>query len=362
MTRLGVLTLNFGEPDEPTHDKVVPFLERIFLQNMGLESLVGEERRARARQLAERRAPGLIEDYRAIGGSPLNPQADLRAERLGEELRARGHDARVYSAYQYTEPFIADTLSRARAEGVDRLVALPIYPLCGHSTTVAALDEVRDAITDLGWEVPTLAVSGWHAHPAYVALRVAHIRRFLDEHGLDLRDPDTVLYFSAHGTPVSYLLEGSRYDRYVEEHCRAIAAGLGAERYAVGFQNHSNRGIPWTRPDNEDRIRELDETHLVVDPVSFVHEQSETLAELDRDLRAFIEGEGKRLHRIPVPHDDAAFPVLLADLVEAALRTPGEDAGTLSSCRCRPGAWCTNGARDLPESPFVPPVEARAAP
>lgn len=361
MTRIGVLTLNFGEPDEPTLEKVVPFLERIFLQNAGLERLPEEARLARAHELAVRRAPGLVEEYTEIGGSPLNGQADRRAAALQEVLRARGHDATVYSCFQYTDPFIADTVARAREDGMERLVALPVYPLCGASTTMAALDDVDRAVAALGWDVPVTALTGWHGHPDYLALRTRHIQDFLDREGLELNDPDTLLYFSAHGTPLKYLEEGSRYDRYVDEFCRELAAALGTERYTVGFQNHSNRGIPWTQPDNEDRIRELSETHLVVDPVSFVHEQSETLAELDHELREFMEGEGKVLHRIPVPHDHPDFPPLLADLVEAGLAA-GD--GRLSPCRCRPHprSWCTNGHREVPASPFFSRSEVEVAP
>src|SRR5690606_10302630 len=102
--------------------------------------------------------------------------------------------------------------------------------------------------------------------------RTEHVRRFIDEHDLDVRRADTLLYFSVHGTPIKYLEEGNRYDRYVQEHCADIARRLGAERHAVGFQNHTNRRIAWTQPDNEDRIRAAAERCLVVVPISFMHE------------------------------------------------------------------------------------------
>ena len=361
--KLGVLVINFGEPDEPTMEKVVPFLERIFLQNSSLEP--DQAGRARARQLAEERAPGLIEEYEAIGGSPLNEQADAQAAALQESLRARGRDATTYSAFQFTEPTIADRVGSAREDGVDTLVALPVYPICGRSTTVAALESVREAIDALGWEVDFRGVSGWHHHASYVRLRTEHVRAFVEERGLDLEDPDTLLYFSVHGTPIKYLDEGNRYDRYVEEQCREIARRLGASRYGVGFQNHTNRRIAWTQPDNEDRIRDAEETKLVVVPISFMHEQSETLAELDHELRDFIEGLGKELHRVPIPHDAEAFTALLADLAEALADDPAAAPASLARCRCAPleGVWCTNGARELPPSPYAErPAELQRAP
>ncbi|MBT8487852.1 MAG: ferrochelatase [Gemmatimonadetes bacterium] len=362
---IGVLAINFGEPDEPTMDKVVPFLERIFLQNANLEP--DESGRERARQLAEGRAPGLIEEYEKIGGSPLNRQADEQAVALEVALKARGRNARVYSVFQFTEPSIEQGVAQAREDGVDILVAVPVYPICGRSTTVAALETVRECLDALEWRPGFQGVSGWHHAEAYVELRTENVRSYLAENGLDLQDPDTLLYFSVHGTPIKYLDEGNRYDRYVEEQCRDISSRLGADRYGVGFQNHTNRRIAWTQPDNEDRIREASARRLVVVPISFMHEQSETLAELDHELKEFVESLGKELHRVPVPHDSERFTAFLADLVETLVPSAeGEAAGgaayrgtrgafALDRCRCAPleGVWCTNGSRELPPSPYA---------
>ena len=360
--KIAVLLINFGEPAEPVLEEVTPFLERIFLQNADLEA--DRSARSRAAQLAAARAPQLVEAYRAIGGSPLDRQARAQAEALGRELAARDVDAQVQAVFQFTPPYIGEGVARACEGRADVLVGLPVYPMCGHSTTVAALDSVRAALDDLEWDVPFLAVAGWHRHPDYLALRVDHIRAFATERGLDLRDPDTILYFSAHGTPVKYITEGNRYDRYVEEHCRQIAEALGVgDRFAVGFQNHTNRRIAWTWPDNEERIRTLVERRLVVDAVSFIHEQSETLDELDRELRAEIEAMGKEMYRVPVPHDDPRFAGVLAALVGQALGQSWVADFSLSSCRCRPkpGTWCTNGARDLKPSPYIRPVPRPAS-
>jgi protoporphyrin/coproporphyrin ferrochelatase len=350
--KTAVIVVNFGEPAEATLEQVEPFLERIFLQNAGLEP--GEAAARRARQLARDRAPGLIEEYASIGGSPLKAQADAQAVALEAELVARGHDVSTFSCFQFVEPLVREGVERARAAGARRLVALPVYPLCGESTTAAAVTEVRRALEELEWHPDLRMITGWHHHPDYLALRADHVRDYVASHGLDLRDPDTILYFSVHGTPIQYLEAGNRYDRYVEEHCRDVATRLGAERYAVGFQNHTNRGILWTQPDNEDRIRDLSERRLVVVPISFMHEQSETLAELDEGVRSFVEGLGKELHRVPVPHDAARFHRVLADLVEEVLGHG--DGDVLSRCRCvrGPSTWCTNACRELPPSPFVP--------
>jgi protoporphyrin/coproporphyrin ferrochelatase len=354
--RIGVLLLNFGEPEEPTMETVVPFLERIFSLNAPLmqETLPSpEEVRARSRALAEARAPGLIAEYEEIGGSPLHRQAREQAEALGAELGRRGHDARVLLGMQFTDPSIAEAVSEARRSGVDFLVSIPVYPLCGPSTSVAALREVDRQVEVQGWEVASRQVTGWHRHPAYAELRAAAVRQVLYEHGLDLRNARIRLVFSAHGTPVRYLEQGSRYDEYVREHCARVAAMLGASDYDIGYQNHTNRpGVEWTQPDIDRVIEEVDADTVVIDAISFMHEQSETLAELDDELRSEAEERGLRFFRVPIPHVASEFVGLLADLVEEAVRwgTPTGDASVdlrvaLHPCRCKPsaGTVCTNG-------------------
>ena len=342
--KVGVLILNFGEPENATLEEVIPFLERIFARNSSLESNKGK---SRARKLAEARAPGLIEEYEEIGGSPMIRQARRQARMVERILRRRDVDVRCYSGMQFTEPFVGAAVAEAHAQGVDQLVALPIYPLCGRSTTIGALEDVQAAVTELSWDVPLREITGWHRHPAYRRLRADAILDYVKREGVDLHASDTTLVFSAHGTPVKYLDDGPRYVNYVEEACRNVARELGISSYALGYQNHTNRDIEWTAPEIETVIREVDAARVIVDAVSFMHEQSETLAELDGELREVAEEAGLEFHRIRIPHDDPAFAELLADLVEDILRPEpimGELGLRRCLCRATPSTFCLNAS------------------
>ncbi|SIR80006.1 ferrochelatase [Haladaptatus litoreus] len=341
----GVVVLNFGEPAEPTRENVLDYLERIFMNNADLEGdTTEEEARERSRQLAERRVSSLIEEYEEIGGSPLDPQAKAQADALQTELDERNLDAKAYVGMQFTEPFIADAVEQAHEDGVDELVGLPIYPLCGASTTVASLEEMTDAVAELDWDVPVHEVTGWHKHPTYNRIRASNIQQYADEEGLDLTDKDTELVFSAHGTPTHYLDEGSRYDTYVDEFCDVMASELGVESYSLGFQNHGNRKIPWTEPEVEDVVTEVDAERVVIEPISFMHEQSETLSELDDELREEAEEVGLNFYRVPVPHDDERFSGVLADLVEPFVADFDPSYYQFRQCQCKdtPGTMCLN--------------------
>jgi protoporphyrin/coproporphyrin ferrochelatase len=87
--------------------------------------------------------------------------------------------------------------------------------------------------------------------------------------------------------------------------------------------------------------------------VSFMHEQSETLAELDHELREEAEERGLGFFRVPIPHAAPQFIAVLADLVEPFMTDavePGKrPAGPVAglpwlNCRCKPGASCVNAA------------------
>jgi ferrochelatase len=342
-----VLLLNFGEPENPVLEEVVPFLERIFGINDRLEGRTGGAARERAQKLAEMRAPGLIEEYRQIGGSPLRAQAREQVSLLEAELTLRGHDVVCILGMQFTEPFIVDAIRQARAAGAGEIVALPVYPLCGPSTTVAALERVEADMRTQLWSAPVRQVSGWHRHPSYLRFRAAAIRDVVTRNALSLDDPRTKLVFSAHGTPIKYIEEGSRYDVYVREFCADVARAVGAADYVIGYQNHTNRPIEWTQPDVGRVIAEIDADHVVIDPVSFMHEQSETLAELDHELRGTAEARGLAFHRVPIHHAAPEFISFLADLTVPFLGSavPESAAGSdrpWSECRCKPGAYCLN--------------------
>ena len=344
----GIALLNFGEPAEPERERVLGYLERIFYANADLEEAESEEAaRERAQQLAKRRLPGLMEEYEEIGGSPLNEQAATQATLLEAELAERGRDVATYNGMQYTEPFIEDAVEAAHEDGVDRLVGLPIYPLCGPSTNVLALDELEEAVAERDWDVEVKGITGWHKHPTYNRVRAQAISTYLDEHDIDPNDEETAFVFSAHGTPTHYLDEGSRYDIYVDEFCDVVASLVGIDEYHTGFQNHGNRDIPWTEPETEDLVEGLDHDHVVVDPVSFLHEQSETLSELDIELEEDAIDEDQEFHRVPIPHDDERLGEVFADLVEPFLADFDADYYQFRQCQCRdePNTMCLNAPR-----------------
>ncbi|MFB6186214.1 MAG: ferrochelatase, partial [Halobacteriaceae archaeon] len=118
--------------------------------------------------------------------------------------------------------------------------------------------------------------------------------------------------------------------------------------YALGFQNHENRDIPWTEPEIETVIENLDCTQVVVEPISFMHEQSETLSELDIELQEKARSNGLEFNRVPIPYDDDKFSSLLADLVEPFVTDMNPSYYQYRQCVCRNSSrtFCLNAPWD----------------
>jgi len=146
-----IVLLNFGEPATPDREVVLEYLTRIFYDNASLEDAESDaEAWERSRELAGRRLPGLMEEYEEIGGSPLQAQATAQAEALSETLAERGHEVTVYHAMQFMEPLITALPETLAVDEIERVIAVPIYPLCGPSTTVSSMYSLTSC-SRVGW-------------------------------------------------------------------------------------------------------------------------------------------------------------------------------------------------------------------
>ena len=110
-SRTAVVLLGFGEPEGADQEEVTGFLERIFLANAGLEDKGPGGAEARARFLANARAPALTEIYQAIGGSPLMSQLEAKREGLEQELTRRDLEIPVTLGTQFLAPSISDAVA-----------------------------------------------------------------------------------------------------------------------------------------------------------------------------------------------------------------------------------------------------------
>ncbi len=138
--KVGVLLLNLGGPE--TLDDVKPFLYNLFAdpEIIRLPAAAQFLQPLLATIISTLRAPKSAEGYEAIGGgSPLRKITDDQAEALAQSLRAKGQPANVYVGMRYWHPYTEEALEHIKADGVTRLVILPLYPQFSISTSGSSL-------------------------------------------------------------------------------------------------------------------------------------------------------------------------------------------------------------------------------
>ena len=324
--RVGVLLLNLGGPERI--QDVKPFLYNLFSDPEIIRLPLAAMQKPLAWLISSLRSGKSQQAYRSIGGaSPLRRITKQQAQELQTSLRQKGVDATSYVAMRYWHPFTESAVADLKADGVDQVVVLPLYPHFSISTSGSSFRELqRLRNTDSAFSrLPIRCIRSWYDHPGYIQALANLIAREI----LACEDPATAhIFFSAHGVPKSYVEDAG--DPYQLEIVACSKLILEQLRQQLGYSNpftlayQSRVGpVEWLKPYTEDALQELGEQgvkDLVVVPISFVSEHIETLEEIDIDYRELATAAGvKNFRRVPALDTDPAFIAALTDLVEQAM-------------------------------------------
>jgi ferrochelatase len=321
MTRLAVVLFNLGGPDSP--DAVKPFLLNLF-RDPAILRVPFFIRPLLAQIIARARVEPASENYALLGGkSPLLELTEQQAWALEGVLKQRGLDARVFIAMRYWHPFAGEAARQIRDWNPDEVFLLPLYPQFSTTTTGSSLTDWRQAATEAGLSKKVTTLCCFYADPAYVAATAAIVREALDKARAASTAPVRVL-FSAHGLPEIIVRNGDPYQHQVEQTVAAVVAALGEPGldHVVCYQS---RATPqkWLDPSIETVIEQAagEKVAVLVVPIAFVSEHSETLVELDVEYREIAEKLGvPGYFRVPAQNSNAGFIEALADLVVGGRR------------------------------------------
>ncbi len=334
MRRTAVVLYNLGGPDSSA--AVRPFLKNLFSDPMILR-VPAPVRWLLARLIAWRRAPVARDIYDQIGGaSPILQETEKQAAALQERL---GDGYRTFVSMRYWHPFATETVRKVVEWGPDRVILLPLYPQFSTTTTKSFSQTWKNAAKSAKFEVSMAELCCWPEEKGFVTAIIGRIQASLTK--LPEDQPFRIL-FSAHGLPKKIVAAGDPYADQVERTAAAVREGLDIDSLdsAVCYQSRVGP-MEWLRPYTEDEIRRAgaDGKALVVVPIAFVSEHSETLVELDIEYAELAADSGVPAYvRVPTVNDDPAFIDGLARLVAAAPET-GTAAG---------GARCGGGFADCP--------------
>ena len=342
LRRIAVVLLNLGGPD--CLEAVQPFLFNLF-NDPAIMGAPTPLRWMLATLISNRRAPVARGIYKQIGGG--SPLLELTREQ-GNALEAALSDLgalRVFIAMRYWHPMSEEAVLEVRNFDADEVVLLPLYPQFSLTTTGSSLAAWRRCARREGLDATTRAVCCYPVEPGFVAAYAGLVTRGLDE--ASAAGSPRVL-FSAHGLPKRLAARGDPYIWQVEQTAEAVARAVGAARGSVDWQvcYQSRVGpLEWVGPSTEDELVRAgrDGVPVVVAPIAFVSEHSETLVELDIEYRRLAREAGVRAYvRVPAPGTDPAFIGGLASLVRRAL------AGEAAVCPAGAGRLCPRGVSGCP--------------
>ena len=318
--KTAVVLFNLGGPDSP--DAVQPFLRNLF-SDPAIIALPQPLRWLLAKLISSRRAPVAQAIYAKIGGrSPILEQTQAQAKALEDALTASATrstgDYRVFIAMRYWHPFARETAAEVAAFAPDQVILLPLYSQYSSTTSGSSADDWRRAAEAAGLKTPTKLICCYPAVPAYVKALTDQVAAAIDE--AKQRRRRFRLLFSAHGLPEKVIAGGDPYQFQVERTAAAIVAALGERAkgldWRVCYQSRVGP-LKWIGPatDYEVRTAGAEGTGLIVLPIAFVSEHSETLVELDMEYRELAERAGVPFYnRIPALGTDPGYISALASL------------------------------------------------
>jgi protoporphyrin/coproporphyrin ferrochelatase len=304
--RTAVLLVNLGTPDAPTAAALRRYLAEFLSDPRVVEIprllwwpiLHGIILRTRPAKSAAKYASVWLPE-----GSPLAVWTRAQATLLGAELQAQGHEVLVRHAMRYGQPSVASVMDGLRAEGVTRVLVLPLYPQYAAATTASVSDAV------LAWSVtarrmPELRFVGeYHDDAGYID---SLARRVSDHWQANGRAERLVLSF--HGVPHRSLLLGDPYHCQCHKTARLLGRKLGVtpDQMLVTFQSRFGKA-KWLEPYTEPTLKALAAQGVksvdVMCP-GFTADCLETLEEIAQEVReAFIESGGQDFRYIPCLND-----------------------------------------------------------
>ena len=322
--RVAVVLFNLGGPDRP--EAIRPFLFNLFND----PAIVRQPRPLRwvlAKAISRRREPEARRIYERIGGrSPLLEQTEAQAQALEDVLADPGY--KVFVAMRYWHPMAAQVVAEVERFDPAKIVLLPLYPQFSSSTSASSFhDWERAADGKLG--AATTRICCYAEDRGFVEAAAAGIVDILESWD----GPEPRILYSAHGVPKAFIEAGDPYRFQVERSVAAIRRTLEREDldHVICYQSRVGP-LEWIGPytDREIERAGAQGKPVIVAPVAFVSEHSETLVELDQEYRDLARESG-----VPIYERAATVgthPFFIAGLAALVRRAAASAEGVLAGC------------------------------
>ncbi len=282
-------------------------------------------------------AKGLYEEYKAIGNKTnMRASAQAQAEAVAAKLREAGTDAKAYTGFTMTFPFVEETLAKAQADGVDKLVVFYQGAQYSHVTAYIVFREVKKYLAKHPeWDVKVTGVRSFSGDARFVDLVTESIEQRMNTTYAGIPRKDICVFLPMHGNVMTWINRGDpSYDQMV------TAVDKIKERFPesfmnYGFQNHDEIPLTkWTQPKDDDALIELAkqpcENVIINGRISFTVDSLETLYDHAIGEKEFLQQEIQKLGKTKnivaekMFNSEPGFVELMKDLTLEALLGQGD--------------------------------------
>lgn len=251
-------------------------------------------------------------NYAHLGGkSPLVGYTKELIEKLEEEIK----DASIHMVMRYTPPFADDVLKDLG--DVDEFYAIPLYPHYSSTTTLSSYDDLYSTLVKLKLKANVKTIDKYYNEKHYINSIVERIKETLG----DENPEDFELVFSAHGLPQKIIDNGDVYQKHIRYnvyHARKALMMAGVNFYNTHLAYQSRLGpLEWIRPYLDDKLKSLKKKKVIIFPIAFTIDNSETEFELDIEYREIAEEMGFEDYRVAkAPNSHPEFVKCITSIYE----------------------------------------------
>ena len=296
-----ILLLNMGGPSSIS--EVEMFLRNMFADKYILQtnSLM---RKLIGNIIVKKRLHEAQENYRQIGGkSPLLDITNSMASKISEKIGVQ-----AYPVMRYVPPFAKDVLRKLKEQGVEELVLFSMYPHYSSTTTKSSIEDLEDALKELNWQPKIKIVDRYYNDLEYIKIQANLIEEALNGDSPE----DKKLIISAHGLPLDIIKNGDPYEKEITVNYELIKAqlvnrGVNFKETQLAYQSKVGNGT-WLEPNLSDVLRNPTNLNVLIFPIAFTADNSETIFELDIEHREIAEKIGYDYYKVAkCPNDSGEF-------------------------------------------------------
>ena len=273
-----LLLLNMGGPNNV--EEVELFLRNMFADK-NILTMNPYTRKLVSAIIINKRLEEVKENYGLLGGkSPLPGLTKELIVKLEDRL-----DMPIYPAMRYVPPFADEVLEKYKKEGIEELILFPMYPQYSTTTTLSSVEDIEERCKVLDYAPKITVIDPYYDDYDYISASCDKIVEAMV--GKDTEEYDLLL--SAHGLPVSIIQAGDPYQNQVEGNASAIKVYLherGVKFHDIKLVYQSKVGNDdWLEPNLVDVLRNPTHRKVLIFPLAFTVDNSETVFELDIEHR-----------------------------------------------------------------------------